>query len=185
MDLEEIDDYLGEQAKLKTRENQRQEEKTSHPNPDTDVLFYRMKNMSKEFPIKEVDGKMECPFCKTVVKNVKLHFEKKIDCGKEVDKEHFLLIFEQYKRRRDLEKNRIYQQRYKEKDPIKYKKTQEEARNKRKEKDPKKYKKEQEEARNKRKEQDPEKYKADYDKANKRKREADPETHKETKRSKR
>ena len=56
----------------RAQEKQKQEEKASNQNTDTNVLFYRMKDMRKEFPIKEIDGKMVCPFCKISVKNVKL-----------------------------------------------------------------------------------------------------------------
>ena len=110
-----------------TKENLNQNTNLNH-------LCYQLKNKSKESPIKVIGDKMECPFCKIVVKNMKIHFERKFECGNKVDIGHFSTIFVQYKKRNDQEKNRLYQQRYKEKDPDKYKKEQEEARNRRKNK---------------------------------------------------
>ena len=92
--------------------------------------------MSEEFPLKEIDGKMECPFCKIVVKNVKLHFVKRIECGEKVDKDHFLPNFDQHKKRKDLENNRIRKQKFKERDPLKYKAGYYNSNKQKKEEDP-------------------------------------------------
>ena len=119
----------------------------SNPGTNVDDLCYRLKNNTKELPIRQIDGKMECPFCKIVVKNVSIHFERALQCGDKIDKNHFTTKFHQYKREIDKGKNKIYKQRYKEKNPVKYKESNDKDRNRRKEEDPEKYKKAQEEAR--------------------------------------
>ena len=50
--------------------------------------------MEKEKPVKEINGKSECPSCKSTVKNLKIHFRKSNECGDRIDKEHFDIIFE-------------------------------------------------------------------------------------------
>ena len=137
--------------------------KNSKQNTSFDNIYYRLKNKSKESPIKIIDGKMECPFCKILVKNMNIHFERKLECGNKVDTDHCSINFAQHKKLNDLEKHRIRQQKYRQIDPDKYKKDQEEARNRRKEQDLDKYRKDQEEARKRRKEQDPEKYKKEQE----------------------
>ena len=131
-----------------------------------DNLCYRLRDTNKEFLIKEVDNKMECPFCKILVKNVKLHFEKKLECGNRIDKDHLSTKFEQYQKMNLRKQNQMRQQKFKEKDQEKYKKAQEQARKKRKEEDPEKYKAAYDEA-NKRKREDPEKHKKDQEEARK------------------
>ena len=49
------------------------------------TLCYKWKNMEKEKPIKEINGKSECPSCKSIVKNLKIHFRKNNECGDKID----------------------------------------------------------------------------------------------------
>ena len=52
--------------------------------------------------------KMECPFCRLAVKNLQLHFSRKVECGEKVDMNHFSNRFETYRKEmnkiRDREK---------------------------------------------------------------------------------
>ena len=50
---------------------------------------------------------MECPFCRVIVKNVQLHFNRKIECGDKIDLDHFLQIFEKYRRQADKQYNKV------------------------------------------------------------------------------
>ena len=72
------------------------EDSTSNGN-----LNYKLKNNSKEYPISQFDGKMECPFCKIWIKNANLHFQKKPECGKRIDMIHFKNHFEEYRKKAD------------------------------------------------------------------------------------
>ena len=69
-------------------------------------LSYRLKNKKKENAITEVNGKGICPFCQTLVKNINLHFSKKLDCESKIDKVHFKTIFADFtKRTREKKKD--------------------------------------------------------------------------------
>ena len=59
-------------------------------------LFYNLKKKDTRYSIKEVDGKMECPFCGILAKNVKNHFEKVIECGEKIDLKQFIQIYEEF-----------------------------------------------------------------------------------------
>ena len=113
-------------------------EQNSKPSTKVIDLCYRLKDSPAEFPIKQLDGKMECPLCKIVVKNVNLHFERTLKCGNKIDRQHFSTNFHQYKRTIDKGKIKIYQQRYTEKNPDKKKQLRNESRQRQKEEDPEK-----------------------------------------------
>ena len=115
-----------------------------------------MKDKSKLNPVKEVDGKMECPFCKMKVKNLDLHFTRAVNCGKNIDREHFTQLFQKIKSMREKEMQRNRKQAHKEKQP----RAKIEEHQRRKAKDLAKYKGDQKMAREKIKEKDLAKYKA-------------------------
>ena len=185
INLAEIDDYLDSCNPKISGEDpifSREGEKTSNislTDNNIEYLFYQLNGKSKNYKIQDVEGKMKCPFCKTLVKNIKIHFERKLDCGNEINMAHFVQTFETYQKGRVKEANRMKQQRLKEKDPAKFKQAQDEARQKRKEVDPAKYKEDQKEAREKRKKADPAKYKEDQKEARKKIIEKDPTKYKE------
>jgi hypothetical protein len=93
INLEEIDDFLDRE-----RNNAN--------------LYYRSVNKSSEYPIREVDGKMECPFCGIAVKNVNIHFQRMLNCGDKVDMGHFSNIFEEYRILKARNRNRIKAQNF-------------------------------------------------------------------------
>ena len=51
--------------------------------------------------IEQMQGKMKCPICKAMVKNVNLHFQRRLECGNNVDMAHFQSNFQEYKKRAD------------------------------------------------------------------------------------
>ena len=67
-------------------------------------LCYRLKKITKQYIIKQSDGKMECPFCKIAVKNIKLHFDRNSECAQKIDMVHFSESYNDYKKM--LDKNR-------------------------------------------------------------------------------
>ena len=73
------------------------------------TLCYRSKNEIRESPIKAVNGKMECPFCKLLTKNVHLHLKKMTGCSYNIDMDHFDENFKDYKKQIDRIKNVIKQ----------------------------------------------------------------------------
>ena len=127
------------------------------------ILLYKMKNKSEEQSIKQIGGMMECPICKVPVKNVSIHFERKVECGKRIDLVDFSNKFEVYKkeanRRRRIKDNANERRRQLEKDPSYYKHAMGETRKKQAEKDPEKKKKAEEEVRRRQLEKDPSYYK--------------------------
>ena len=120
IDLDEIDEYLDSQPKVSPLFSQ-----------DGIELCYRMKNNSQKIPIKEDAGKLECPICKLVVKNVHLHFERKKDCGKQIDMVHFSEEYERYKKAKDRkriqENTKRTRQKQKQKDLTDFQRRQTEA----------------------------------------------------------
>ena len=80
-------------------------------------LCYRLKKVRKDFPITEIDGKMECPICKVRVKNLKLHLERKPECEKCIDMVHFSESYCEYVKIICREKERLKRQRKLEADP--------------------------------------------------------------------
>jgi hypothetical protein len=101
IDLDEIDDFLDDE--IKRRENttcQAEEE------PTIKKLCYKWKDKSKEYPIQEVNGKMKCPICGTLVKSVQLHLKRNIECCSKVDHAHFTAIFGEYIKQERREKDR-------------------------------------------------------------------------------
>ena len=153
IDLEEIDEFLDHQSK-----------KEKQSNID---LCYRMKNRTENYTIREDEGKLVCPLCNLSVKNVHLHFERKRDCGQQIDMVHFSHEYERYKR--DKDRKRIRQNvrrcelKQKQADPKGYNKRKTEAtkkyQNKKKQEDPTGFNKRNLEAakksQNKKKQQDP------------------------------
>ena len=71
IDLDEIDDFFDDVIKRKDKTTCQAEEEPTIKN-----LCYKLKDESKEYPITEVNGKMKCPFCETLVKNIQLHFNR-------------------------------------------------------------------------------------------------------------
>ena len=61
-------------------------------------ICFKLRNRKTEFPVKEVKDKMECPICGDVVKNLQIHFEKKIKCGNKIDLDHFVVIYQIFKK---------------------------------------------------------------------------------------
>ena len=59
INLEDIDDFMDEEAKKRKPKLLTRDEEPKIPN-----LTYKLKNKAKEFQIKETDGKMKCPFCR-------------------------------------------------------------------------------------------------------------------------
>ena len=133
IDLEEIDDILDHQSKLK--------QPSSHVGID---LYYKLKNKPENHAIKENAGKLECPLCKLLIKNVLLHFERKDACGKQIDMIHFSQEYARYKKDKDRKRNRENKQKSNQKqkqaDPEGFKKRNLEAvkksQNKQKQEDP-------------------------------------------------
>ena len=41
-------------------------------------LCYRLKNSKQNNNFKEIDGKIECPFCRICIKNIQIHFQRKL-----------------------------------------------------------------------------------------------------------
>ena len=64
----------------------------------TAKLWYKLINKSSTYELIEMNGKFECPICKDNVKNVKMHFEKKLACGQKIDIDHFEPIHAEFKK---------------------------------------------------------------------------------------
>ena len=110
-------------------------------------LCYRLKKIRRDLPIKEIDGKMECPFCKVGAKNLKLHLERKPECEKNIDMAHFSESYNEYMRIIGQEKEKLKRQKKLEKDPHYSAKAMKKSRAKQQAEDPKKYKETQKEKR--------------------------------------
>ena len=52
-------------------------------------LCYRLRNTKKTQLVEEVDGKMKCPICNITCKNLQIHFDRKSNCRKDIDLDHF------------------------------------------------------------------------------------------------
>ena len=93
IDLEEIDDYLDHQEtkhdtevgkKIGSNKSTQCKAKildvrklTKSDIDDTeDVLYFKNKNMPTQETITQIDGKMLCPICNIMVKNVYIHFQR-------------------------------------------------------------------------------------------------------------
>ena len=127
INLEEVDNFLDEDddfvkivpkrlrtqsfgSKTKLVEVDSGEVNTPMSNDEIDNLHYKLKNQSEEHTIRQVDGKMECPFCKAEIKNVNIHFQRKPECGGKIDMVHFSNNFEDYKKRSErIRKNKEMQ----------------------------------------------------------------------------
>ena len=84
INLDEIDNFLDEEAKQRINDSSFQPTELNAEN-----LFYKLRNKTTEFKFDETNGKFRCPFCKTVVKNIKIHFDKHPSCGNRIDMDHF------------------------------------------------------------------------------------------------
>ena len=60
-----------------------------------EALFYRFKGCQEQQNLMEMNGKMECPICKLMVKNLQLHLNK-TPCFNRVDMDHFETNYELY-----------------------------------------------------------------------------------------
>ena len=131
-------------------------------------LYYRLKNSKQNNNFKEIDGKIECPICRICIKNIQIHFQRKLECGAQIDMDHFNIAHEEFR-----------------KENIKKRKTQLKANNRQKHKtaDPEAFRlnhnEEQAKTRKKQKAADPEAFKKNIneEQAKKRKKQktADPE----------
>ena len=65
--------------KAKPEHEKKNQDSTGREESDNNAekLFYRLKAKKNLSLIKEVDGKMECPFCLDKAKNIYIHFSKK------------------------------------------------------------------------------------------------------------
>ena len=129
IDLEEIDNFLeniktkpskkpsSPSPKLKqTREKADKlniEIMDTHENSDLPEakLSYRLKNKKKENAITEVNGKWICPFCRTLVKNINLHFSKnliaKVKLIRSTSKLYLLTLQKRSREKRKTEKAKL------------------------------------------------------------------------------
>ena len=113
VDLQEIDEFLDsfkspspskpnqsekDELKLENKADSHLKDKMSCEN-----LYYKLKNIGKEYPILEDDGKFKCPTCEVLVKNINLHFEKNQKCGGKIDKIQFKMKFEEFMKQRQRE----------------------------------------------------------------------------------
>ena len=98
IDLNEIDDFLDAKCK--------EENKQAEEGPTMKKLFYKLKDKSKEFPIKEVNEKMKCPICGTLVKNIQLHFKRNSQCAANIDNVHFQAIYSEFSKQQKKERDR-------------------------------------------------------------------------------
>ena len=92
---------------------------------------------------------MECPFCKLGVKNIKLHFDKRLECAKNIDMVHFSKSHYEYVNIIAQEKAKLKRQRILEMDPDYYRKAKKKSRAKQQAEDPIKYRETQQEVRQK------------------------------------
>jgi hypothetical protein len=102
IDLEEIDDFLDNKGRKESTEKN-QEQKIND-------LCYKLKNTKKEHPIQEVNGKMKCPLCSALVKNIQLHFDRNVKCSAKIDHLHFKKNFKEFSTQQKKEKERIKKQ---------------------------------------------------------------------------
>ena len=92
---------------------------------------------------------MICPFCKMEVKNIKLHFDRKVECGGHIDMVHFSESYGEHLKIFNREREKLKRKRNLENDPNFYKKAMERSRAKQQAEDPIKHKERQQEARKK------------------------------------
>ena len=72
----------------------------------TTQLCCRLKNGKQTNIVREDDGKMQCPICNDFLKNIKLHFTRKIECGAQIDLDNFLNIIQEFEQLRKKAKNK-------------------------------------------------------------------------------
>ena len=73
-------------------------------------LCYKLKGQIMENVVKEENGNIKCPICEEMVKNLLLHFKRKLNCGTQIDLEHFELTYQQFKTETTKMKKRIAKQ---------------------------------------------------------------------------
>ena len=96
---EEVDNF--QDAHQNRQSNKKASTTMSHIN--IEKLICRLKNKANIHNFREVDGKIECPFCGIFIKNVQIHFQRKPECGVKIDMDHFKTVHEEYRK----ENNRI------------------------------------------------------------------------------
>ena len=82
----------------------------------SDKLCYKLRGAKMEYCFVEKDGKIECPFCKLLVKNIKLHLNKNV-CINEIDYAHFEVRFNVYQKAKQQRMNKEKKDRWKENNP--------------------------------------------------------------------
>ena len=74
-------DINGERTGSKSFDKLGKKEEVNFEDQGQDNLYFKYKRKSKEIMIEQMQGKMKCPICKAMVKNVSLHFQRKLECG--------------------------------------------------------------------------------------------------------
>ena len=82
----------------------------------SDTLCYKLRGAKIEHCFVEIDGKIECPICKLLVKNIQLHLNKNF-CINEIDYEHFQVCFNVYKKAKQQKMNKEKKDRWKKNNP--------------------------------------------------------------------
>ena len=77
----------------------------SENNLQVETLTCTLKETGHPIAIRLVDDKMECPFCGIFVKNIKLHFSRKNNCGNKIDLHIFANFFDVVQKRKNKKKN--------------------------------------------------------------------------------
>ena len=87
-------------------------------------LKYRFKNDLEEHFLEVENARMKCPICQTWVKNVHLHLNRKPNCKKLIDMEHFDPIYKDYQKEIFDKKHREAAEKWRKKqkleDPVGY-----------------------------------------------------------------
>ena len=124
-------DTKNERENIKSFDKRSENEEGQLKDDNLNNIYFKYKNVSKEIIIEQADGKMQCPTCKDMVKNLNLHFLKRLECSNNIDLVHFQSNFEEYKKRRYKQdtKERKEKSRKKkiEEDPEQYRKNKAEA----------------------------------------------------------
>ena len=83
-------------------------------------LCYKLINKDQKCHIKEEKGKMECPICRDMAKNMKNHFQKNDHCGNKIDLNHFSQLYEEFTKQRRRDQKLKSTEKIKQKDPKSY-----------------------------------------------------------------
>ena len=110
-DQEFVEVPINKSKKEKTNENRRYQEEMCNVKEKeklfTATLCYKLEQKQLTHCIKQVNGKFECPICKDKVKNVQIHFEKKVGCGEKIDKVHFIKSHAEFRKQKRNYQNQI------------------------------------------------------------------------------